>query len=213
MPRYLRDGALGCTRKEGDLLARYDRADRAPRRGRPAGDLLREDGERPPRRQGPLFREEGSHIRIPEGRGLPSHGGAQEGRRFRERGEGEARGRLLPAARGDPREGEKGARGIRAGGRGPSRSRSWRRAHPSPIQGRTMESRRPPVRVIAPGAVYRCDSDVTHSPMFHQVEGFAVDRGITMADLKGLLTEFCRMVVGEKKPLRFRPSFFPFTGT
>src|SRR3989304_9480558 len=109
MPRYLRDGARGGTREEGDLLARYDRADRAPRRGWPAGDLLREDGERPPRRQGPLFREEGSHIRIPEGRGLPSHGGGQEGRRFRERGEGKARGRLLPAARGGARGGGQGA--------------------------------------------------------------------------------------------------------
>jgi phenylalanyl-tRNA synthetase alpha chain len=85
------------------------------------------------------------------------------------------------------------------------------RTHTSPIQIRTMEAMRPPVRVIAPGAVYRCDSDVTHSPMFHQVEGFAVDRNITMADLKGLLTEFCRIMFGEDKPLRFRPSFFPFT--
>ncbi len=85
------------------------------------------------------------------------------------------------------------------------------RTHTSPIQVRTMESMRPPVRVIAPGAVYRCDSDITHSPMFHQVEGFAVDRDITMADLKGLLTEFCRMMFGPGKPLRFRPSFFPFT--
>ncbi len=85
------------------------------------------------------------------------------------------------------------------------------RTHTSPIQIRTMESMRPPVRVIAPGAVYRCDSDITHSPMFHQVEGFAVDHDITMADLKGLLTEFCRMMFGPGKPLRFRPSFFPFT--
>lgn len=85
------------------------------------------------------------------------------------------------------------------------------RTHTSPIQIRTMESMRPPVRVIAPGAVYRCDSDITHSPMFHQVEGFAVDRDTTMADLKGLLTEFCRMMFGPGKPLRFRPSFFPFT--
>lgn len=85
------------------------------------------------------------------------------------------------------------------------------RTHTSPIQIRTMESMRPPVRVIAPGAVYRCDSDVTHSPMFHQVEGFAVDRSATMADLKGLLTEFCRMMFGPDLPLRFRPSFFPFT--
>ena len=85
------------------------------------------------------------------------------------------------------------------------------RTHTSPIQIRTMETMRPPVRVIAPGAVYRCDSDVTHSPMFHQVEGFAVDRNTTMADLKGLLTEFCRMMFGPDLPLRFRPSFFPFT--
>jgi phenylalanyl-tRNA synthetase alpha chain len=85
------------------------------------------------------------------------------------------------------------------------------RTHTSPIQIRAMEAMSPPVRVIAPGAVYRCDSDVTHSPMFHQVEGFAVDRSITMADLKGLLTEFCRMMFGESNPLRFRPSFFPFT--
>lgn len=85
------------------------------------------------------------------------------------------------------------------------------RTHTSPIQIRTMEAVRPPVRVIAPGAVYRCDSDITHSPMFHQVEGFAVDRDTTMADLKGLLTEFCRMMFGPGKPLRFRPSFFPFT--
>jgi len=85
------------------------------------------------------------------------------------------------------------------------------RTHTSPIQIRTMEGMRPPVRVIAPGAVYRCDSDVTHSPMFHQVEGFAVDRSVTMADLKGLLTEFCGMMFGSELPLRFRPSFFPFT--
>jgi phenylalanyl-tRNA synthetase alpha chain len=85
------------------------------------------------------------------------------------------------------------------------------RTHTSPIQIRTMERMRPPVRIIAPGAVYRSDSDITHSPMFHQVEGLAVDRDITMADLKGLLTEFCRMTFGPGKPLRFRPSYFPFT--
>jgi phenylalanyl-tRNA synthetase alpha chain len=85
------------------------------------------------------------------------------------------------------------------------------RTHTSPIQIRTMEKQRPPVRIIAPGAVYRSDSDITHSPMFHQVEGLAVDRDITMADLKGLLTEFCRMTFGPGKPLRFRPSYFPFT--
>jgi len=85
------------------------------------------------------------------------------------------------------------------------------RTHTSPIQIRTMEKQRPPVRIIAPGAVYRSDSDITHSPMFHQVEGLAVDRDITMSDLKGLLTEFCRMTFGPGKPLRFRPSYFPFT--
>ena len=85
------------------------------------------------------------------------------------------------------------------------------RTHTSPVQIRTMERMKPPVRIIAPGTVYRSDSDITHSPMFHQVEGLAVDRGITMADLKGLLTEFCRMTFGPGKPLRFRPSYFPFT--
>ncbi len=85
------------------------------------------------------------------------------------------------------------------------------RTHTSPIQIRTMEKQRPPVRIIAPGAVYRSDSDITHSPMFHQVEGLAVDHDIKMSDLKGLLTEFCRMTFGSGKPLRFRPSYFPFT--
>ena len=85
------------------------------------------------------------------------------------------------------------------------------RTHTSPVQVRTMEKQRPPVRVICPGAVYRCDSDPTHSPMFHQVEGLLVDRGITFADLKGVLTEFVRQMFGERTRLRFRPSFFPFT--
>jgi phenylalanyl-tRNA synthetase alpha chain len=74
-----------------------------------------------------------------------------------------------------------------------------------------MERMKPPVRIIAPGTVYRSDSDITHSPMFHQVEGLAVDRDVTMADLKGLLTEFCRLTFGPAKPVRFRPSYFPFT--
>jgi len=85
------------------------------------------------------------------------------------------------------------------------------RTHTSPVQIRTMERRKPPVRIVAPGTVYRSDSDITHSPMFHQVEGLAVDRDITMADLKGLLTEFCRMTFGPTTPVRFRPSYFPFT--
>jgi phenylalanyl-tRNA synthetase alpha chain len=85
------------------------------------------------------------------------------------------------------------------------------RTHTSPMQVRTMEKKRPPVRVICPGAVYRCDSDPTHSPMFHQVEGLLVDREITLADLKGVLTVFVHQMFGKETRLRFRPSFFPFT--
>jgi len=85
------------------------------------------------------------------------------------------------------------------------------RTHTSPVQVRTMEKRRPPVRVICPGVVYRCDSDPTHSPMFHQVEGLLVDRGITFSDLKGVLTVFVHRMFGKETRLRFRPSFFPFT--
>jgi len=85
------------------------------------------------------------------------------------------------------------------------------RTHTSPNQVRTMEKKGPPVRMICPGAVYRCDSDPTHSPMFHQVEGLLVDRGVTFADLKGTLTAFVHQIFGEKTRLRFRPSFFPFT--
>jgi phenylalanyl-tRNA synthetase alpha chain len=85
------------------------------------------------------------------------------------------------------------------------------RTHTSPVQVRTMEKKRPPVRVICPGAVYRCDSDPTHSPMFHQVEGLLVDRGITFADLKGVLTVFVHQMFSKETRLRFRPSFFPFT--
>jgi len=85
------------------------------------------------------------------------------------------------------------------------------RTHTSPMQVRTMEKKRPPVRVICPGAVYRCDSDPSHSPMFHQVEGLLVDKGITFADLKGVLTIFVHQMFGKETRLRFRPSFFPFT--
>ncbi len=85
------------------------------------------------------------------------------------------------------------------------------RTHTSPMQVRTMEKKRPPVRVICPGAVYRCDSDPTHSPMFHQVEGLLVDKGITFADLTGVLTVFVHQMFGKETRLRFRPSFFPFT--
>ncbi len=85
------------------------------------------------------------------------------------------------------------------------------RTHTSPVQIRTMEKMKPPVRILSPGRVYRPDSDISHTPMFHQVEGLLVDRGVTLGDLKGILTAFLRKVFGEKTILRFRPSFFPFT--
>jgi phenylalanyl-tRNA synthetase alpha chain len=85
------------------------------------------------------------------------------------------------------------------------------RTHTSPVQIRTMESRKPPLQVIVPGAVYRHDDDATHSPMFHQVEGFAVDERISFADLKGVLTHVLRQVFDKELGVRFRPSFFPFT--
>ena len=85
------------------------------------------------------------------------------------------------------------------------------RTHTSPVQVRVMESKKPPVKIIAPGKVYRCDSDVSHSPMFHQIEGFFVDSGVSFADLKGTLTVFVHQMFGEETSLRFRPSFFPFT--
>jgi phenylalanyl-tRNA synthetase alpha chain len=85
------------------------------------------------------------------------------------------------------------------------------RTHTSPIQIRTMEKHKPPVRIIAPGKVYRCDSDMTHTPMFHQVEGLMVGEGISFGDLKGILTAFIHTIFDEETALKFRPSFFPFT--
>ena len=85
------------------------------------------------------------------------------------------------------------------------------RTHTSPMQVRVMEKQQPPVGIIAPGKVYRSDSDVSHTPMFHQVEGLLVDKGITFGDLKGTLTSFVRQMFGAGTALRFRPSFFPFT--
>jgi phenylalanyl-tRNA synthetase alpha chain len=85
------------------------------------------------------------------------------------------------------------------------------RTHTSPIQVRVMEKRQPPIRIIAPGKAYRCDSDVTHTPMFHQVEGLMVGESISFADLKGILTVFVHQMFGPEVGLRFRPSFFPFT--
>nr|VFJ44891.1 MAG: phenylalanyl-tRNA synthetase, alpha subunit [Candidatus Kentron sp. FW] len=85
------------------------------------------------------------------------------------------------------------------------------RTHTSPVQIRVMQSEKPPLRVIAPGRVYRCDSDLTHTPMFHQVEGFMVDEDVSFADLKGILEAFSQYFFADDLALRFRPSYFPFT--
>ncbi len=85
------------------------------------------------------------------------------------------------------------------------------RTHTSPVQVRTMEEKQPPIRIICPGRVYRCDYDQTHSPMFHQVEGLLVDKNVSFADLKGTLEEFLREFFEEDVKVRFRPSYFPFT--
>lgn len=85
------------------------------------------------------------------------------------------------------------------------------RTHTSPIQVRVMEKRKPPFRIIAPGKAYRCDSDMTHTPMFHQVEGLMVGKNISFGDLKGILTIFVQQMFDADTDLRFRPSFFPFT--
>lgn len=85
------------------------------------------------------------------------------------------------------------------------------RTHTSPVQVRTMENREPPIRIICPGRVYRCDFDATHSPMFHQVEGLVVDKNISFADLKGTVDQFLKAFFETDVAVRFRPSYFPFT--
>lgn len=85
------------------------------------------------------------------------------------------------------------------------------RTHTSPVQVRFMESHEPPFRIIAPGRVYRCDSDVTHTPMFHQIEGLFVDENVSFAELKGVLSEFLKVFFEKDLQVKFRPSFFPFT--
>jgi len=85
------------------------------------------------------------------------------------------------------------------------------RTHTSPVQVRVMEQGKPPFRMICPGRVYRCDSDLTHTPMFHQVEGLLIDEDVSFADLKGTLAEFLRAFFEEDLEVRFRPSYFPFT--
>ncbi|WP_226664780.1 phenylalanine--tRNA ligase subunit alpha [Microbulbifer aggregans] len=85
------------------------------------------------------------------------------------------------------------------------------RTHTSSVQIRTMEEKNPPLRIICPGRVYRCDSDVTHSPMFHQVEGLVIDEGVSFAHLKGCIDQFLKAFFEADVPVRFRPSYFPFT--
>ncbi len=85
------------------------------------------------------------------------------------------------------------------------------RTHTSPVQIRVMQTEKPPIRILAPGSVFRCDSDVSHSPNFHQVEGLVVDQKVSMADLKGTISYFLRELFGSDMKVRFRPSFFPFT--
>ncbi len=85
------------------------------------------------------------------------------------------------------------------------------RTHTSPVQIRTMEKHQPPHRIICPGKVFRKDSDLTHTPMFHQIEGLVIEEGASFAQLKGLLTDFLENYFGKKMELRFRPSYFPFT--
>jgi phenylalanyl-tRNA synthetase alpha chain len=85
------------------------------------------------------------------------------------------------------------------------------RTHTSPVQVRVMQSNTPPLKVICPGRVYRCDSDLTHTPMFHQVEGLLIDKGISFADLKGVIADFLQVFFEKDLDVRFRPSYFPFT--
>jgi phenylalanyl-tRNA synthetase alpha chain len=85
------------------------------------------------------------------------------------------------------------------------------RTHTSPVQVRTMKAQQPPIRVICPGRVYRCDSDLTHTPMFHQMEGLLVDKDVSFADLKGIVQNFLKVFFEKELAVRFRPSYFPFT--
>ena len=85
------------------------------------------------------------------------------------------------------------------------------RTHTSPVQVRVMESKQPPLKIICPGRVYRCDSDLTHTPMFHQVEGLLIDKNISFADLKGVIADFLQVFFEKDLDVRFRPSYFPFT--
>ena len=93
----------------------------------------------------------------------------------------------------------------------PARTGKLLRTHTSPVQIRTMLKQKPPIRIICQGRTYRVDSDATHTPQFHQVEGLAVDSDITLADLKGTLLSFSRAIFGDEREVRLRGHFFPFT--
>jgi phenylalanyl-tRNA synthetase alpha chain len=111
-----------------------------------------------------------------------------------------------------PRPGHRSNRAATAAADGGDGNRLVLRTHTSPVQIRTMLAQKPPIRIIVPGRTFRCDHDATHSPMFHQVEGLVVDRTTHMGHLKGCLIEFLRAFFGlEDLPVRFRPSYFPFT--
>ncbi|WP_439135896.1 phenylalanine--tRNA ligase subunit alpha [Pseudomaricurvus sp.] len=100
---------------------------------------------------------------------------------------------------------------VKSEGEAASDAKYVLRTHTSPVQVRTMENQEPPIRIICPGRVYRCDSDLTHTPMFHQVEGLVVDKNISFADLKGTVDQFLKAFFEADVPVRFRPSYFPFT--
>ena len=111
-----------------------------------------------------------------------------------------------------PRPGYRTNRAATSAADGGDGSRLVLRTHTSPVQSRTMLAQQPPIRIIVPGRTFRCDHDATHSPMFHQVEGLVIDRTTHMGHLKGCLIEFCRAFFGlDDLPVRFRPSYFPFT--
>jgi len=113
--------------------------------------------------------------------------------------------------RGDPLRGHPAQWPDRRSGCAPRRDEVLLRTHTSPVQVRSMEAQPPPIYVIVPGKTYRRDSDATHTPMFHQVEGLAIDEDITLADLQGVLLEFARATFGSEREIRLRPHYFPFT--
>ena len=113
--------------------------------------------------------------------------------------------------RGDPHRGHPAQWPDQRSGGAPRREEVLLRTHTSPMQIRAMELQEPPIYIVVPGKVYRRDSDATHTPMFHQVEGLAIDQDITLADLQGVLLEFARAIFGPEREIRLRPHYFPFT--